>query len=133
MLDKDFIFAFDLCNIMTHCPRDTMEQTAQSYRKRVPTFQLFRMLFFYLPQNSGNQKEIQITTEQEQKLWPDHFTFSSPRRVYHTSFKSLSCKPPGHPRFTVCAMHAICTYGLAVCLVLNKHKPTPSISLQMPS
>lgn len=24
MLDKDFIFAFDLCNRMTHCPCDTM-------------------------------------------------------------------------------------------------------------
>lgn len=49
MLDKDFIFAFDLCNRMTHCPHDTMEQTAQSYRKRVPTFQLFIMLFFIYP------------------------------------------------------------------------------------
>lgn len=60
MLDKDFIFAFDLCNRMTHCPHDTMEQTAQSYRKRVPTFQLFIMLFFIYPKTLETKRKFRL-------------------------------------------------------------------------
>lgn len=45
-------------------------------------------------------------------------------QLSHTSFKSLSFKPPGHTRLTACAGQAICTYGLLVCLVLSKHMPT---------
>lgn len=49
MTDKDFIFHFDLCKRMTQWPCDTLEQIAQSHRKRTPMFQLFRTLFFIYP------------------------------------------------------------------------------------
>lgn len=57
MLDKDFIFAFDLCNRMTHCPCDTMPNHTG---KEFPHFNFFRMLFFIYPKTLEIKRKFRL-------------------------------------------------------------------------